>query len=75
MRLTGLHETQSIDKFNYGVANRGASIRVPHSFVEERLQGLPGRSPPELPRRPLQDRIAILQTIATVPTAKASVAA
>jgi len=33
LRLTGLHETQSIDKFNYGVANRGASIRIPHSFV------------------------------------------
>jgi glutamine synthetase len=25
LRLTGLHETQSIDKFNYGMANRGAS--------------------------------------------------
>ena len=56
LRLTGLHETQSIDKFNYGVANRGASIRVPHSFVEERLQGLPRRSPSEFPGRPLQDR-------------------
>jgi len=33
LRLTGLHETQSIDKFNYGVANRGASVRIPHSFV------------------------------------------
>jgi glutamine synthetase len=33
LRLTGLHETQSIDKFNYGVANRGASIRIPHAFV------------------------------------------
>ena len=33
LRLTGLHETQSIDKFNYGVANRGASVRVPHSFI------------------------------------------
>ncbi len=33
LRLTGLHETQSIDKFNYGVANRGASIRIPHRFV------------------------------------------
>jgi len=28
-RLTGLHETQSIDKFSYGVSDRGASIRVP----------------------------------------------
>ncbi|CAN0164248.1 unnamed protein product, partial [Discosporangium mesarthrocarpum] len=26
-RLTGRHETASIDKFSYGVANRGASIR------------------------------------------------
>lgn len=28
-RLTGLHETQSIDSFSYGVSDRGASIRVP----------------------------------------------
>merc|ERR1719384_1558131 len=28
-RLTGLHETAAIDKFSYGVANRGASIRIP----------------------------------------------
>jgi len=28
-RLTGHHETASIDKFNYGVANRGSSIRIP----------------------------------------------
>jgi len=34
MRLTGLHETQSIDKFSWGVADRGASIRVPHGFVK-----------------------------------------
>ena len=31
MRLTGLHETQSIDQFSYGVSDRGASIRVPAS--------------------------------------------
>ena len=35
LRLTGLHETQSIDKFSYGVADRGASIRVPHAFVKD----------------------------------------
>lgn len=28
-RLTGRHETAPIDKFCYGVANRGASIRIP----------------------------------------------
>ena len=35
LRLTGLHETQSIDKFSYGVADRGASVRVPHAFVKD----------------------------------------
>jgi glutamine synthetase len=28
-RLTGIHETSSIDVFSYGVADRGASIRIP----------------------------------------------
>lgn len=28
-RLTGRHETSSIDDFSSGVANRGASIRIP----------------------------------------------
>lgn len=28
-RMTGLHETASFDKFSYGVADRGASIRIP----------------------------------------------
>jgi len=30
-RLTGAHETAPIDKFSYGVANRGASIRIPRT--------------------------------------------
>ena len=30
-RLTGRHETASIHKFSSGVANRGASIRIPRS--------------------------------------------
>jgi len=30
-RLTGAHETAPIDKFSYGVANRGASVRIPRS--------------------------------------------
>merc|ERR1712203_1352630 len=28
-RLTGAHETAPITKFSYGVANRGASVRIP----------------------------------------------
>lgn len=39
MRLTGLHETQAIDTFSYGIADRGASIRVPHSFVNADYKG------------------------------------
>ena len=38
-RLTGLHETQSIDKFSYGVSDRGASIRIPVSTVEGGWKG------------------------------------
>jgi len=34
-RLTGLHETASFDHFSAGVANRGASIRIPRSCSEE----------------------------------------
>ena len=28
-RMTGKHETADFNKFSWGVANRGASIRVP----------------------------------------------
>jgi len=30
-RLTGAHETAPITKFSYGVANRGASVRIPRT--------------------------------------------
>ena len=39
LRLTGLHETQSIDKFSYGVSDRGASIRIPIATVEAGYKG------------------------------------
>ena len=39
MRLTGLHETQSIDQFSYGVSDRGASIRIPVYTVEHNWNG------------------------------------
>lgn len=42
-RLTGLHETQNIKKFSYGVSDRGASIRIPlethqkgYGYLEDR---------------------------------------
>ena len=69
LRLTGLHETQSIDKFNYGVANRGASIRIPHSFVNNGYKGYLEDRRPNSAADPYKITSRILQTVATVPTA------
>jgi glutamine synthetase len=68
LRLTGLHETQSIDKFNYGLANRGASIRMPHSFVNNGYKGYLEDRRPNSQGDPYAIAGRILQTIATVPT-------
>ena len=38
-RLTGLHETCSYKEFRYGVSDRGASIRIPISTVENGWKG------------------------------------
>ena len=35
LRLTGEYETQAIDKFSWGVSDRGASIRVPKDTAKE----------------------------------------
>jgi glutamine synthetase len=44
-RLTGKYETQSIDKFTWGVGDRGASIRIPKSTGETWLGYLEDRRP------------------------------
>jgi len=38
-RLTGLHETASINDFSYGISDRGASIRIPIIVVENGWKG------------------------------------
>jgi glutamine synthetase len=68
LRLTGLHETQSIDKFNYGVGNRGASVRVPHSFVNNDFKGYLEDRRPNSQGDPYKITSRILQTVATIPT-------
>jgi glutamine synthetase len=68
LRLTGLHETQSIDKFNYGVANRGASIRVPHSFINNGYRGYLEDRRPNSQGDPYKIASRILQTISSVAT-------
>lgn len=45
MRLTGKFETQSIDKFSWGISDRGASIRVPQSTAKEWKGYLEDRRP------------------------------
>mgnify|MGYP002385599319 CR=1 FL=1 len=44
-RLTGRHETASMDKFSYGVAHRGASIRIPRHVNEQGYGYLEDRRP------------------------------
>lgn len=68
LRLTGLHETQSIDKFSWGVADRGASIRVPHAFVNNEYKGYLEDRRPNSQGDPYQISSRILKTISEVPT-------
>jgi glutamine synthetase len=68
LRLTGKHEPQSIDTFSYGVADRGASIRVPHSFVKNDYRGYLEDRRPNSQGDPYQIASQILKTIASVPT-------
>lgn len=44
-RLTGFHETSSIHDFSAGVANRGASIRIPRSVMKDGCGYLEDRRP------------------------------
>ena len=44
-RLTGLHETQAIDEFNWGVSDRGASIRIPWQVDKDKCGYLEDRRP------------------------------
>jgi glutamine synthetase len=67
MRLTGLHETQSIDKFTYGIADRGSSVRVPHSFINAGYKGYLEDRRPNSQGDPYQIASRVLKTIAEVP--------
>lgn len=44
-RLTGKHETCSIDQFRYGVSDRGASIRIPMATANKKSGYLEDRRP------------------------------
>jgi len=73
-RLTGKHETAPWNKFSWGVADRGASVRVPHSFIKNDYKGyLEDRRPNSL-GDPYQIASAVLKSISEVPTAKSAAA-
>lgn len=44
-RLSGRHETSSVEKFTWGVANRGASVRIPRQVAEDGKGYLEDRRP------------------------------
>ena len=74
-RLNGKHETAPWNKFSYGIADRGASIRVPHSFARNGYKGYLEDRRPNSQGDPYQIASQVLKTIAAVPMEKVSVAA
>jgi glutamine synthetase len=67
LRLTGLHETQAIDKFSYGLSDRGASVRMPVNFIKHGYKGYLEDRRPSSQADPYQIVSQILKTIAGVP--------
>ena len=67
LRLTGKHETASINSFSWGVADRGASIRLPINFIKNGYKGYMEDRRPNSQGDPYQIASQILKTIASVP--------
>ncbi|GFO80827.1 MAG: glutamine synthetase [Methyloceanibacter sp.] len=74
MRLTGKHETAPWNKFSWGVADRGASIRVPHSFIRNGYRGYLEDRRPNSQGDPYAIASQVLQTVASVPAAASAAA-
>ena len=65
-RLTGLHETQSIEKFSYGVSDRGASIRIPISLPANDWKGYLEERRPASNADPYKIVAIMIDTVSTV---------
>lgn len=65
LRLTGTHETQAIDKFSYGVSDRGASIRIPIATVENGWKGWLEDRRPNSAADPYKVAARIIKTVKT----------
>lgn len=66
LRLTGLHETQAIDQFSYGVSDRGASIRIPIITVEKGWKGWLEDRRPNSAADPYKVAAQIIRTVKPV---------
>jgi glutamine synthetase len=44
-RLTGLHETSSMEKFSYGVGTRHTSVRIPNQVAKQKYGYIEDRRP------------------------------
>src|ERR1700741_1667291 len=66
LRLTGKHETASIDEFTYGVSDRGASIRIPISSVQRGWKGYLEDRRPNSAADPYKVAARIIKTIKSV---------
>ena len=62
-RLTGLHETQSINEFSFGVSDRGASIRIPIATVESGWKGWLEDRRPASNANPYEVAARIIKTV------------
>ena len=63
LRLTGAHETQSINKFSFGVSDRGASIRIPIATVDAGYNGYLEDRRPASNADPYKVASAIIDTV------------
>jgi len=63
LRLTGLHETQAIDKFSYGISDRGASIRIPIVTVDNGWNGYLEDRRPNSAADPYKVAAVIIKTV------------
>ena len=66
LRLTGKHETQTIDKFSFGVSDRGASIRIPIATVQNGWKGWLEDRRPASNADPYKVAAEIIRTVKSV---------
>ena len=62
-RLTGAHETEALDKFSYGLSDRGASIRIPVGTKDAGWKGRLEDRRPASNADPYKVAAAIIKTV------------